>query len=105
MKRNQKFEPNADARLMDQVKEVLRYHHYAYRTEKTYCDWILRYLKFHGGKTHPREVGKAEIERFLSHLAVQGNVAASSQRQAMNALIFLPGYIEKYQGFHMKNIA
>ena len=89
MKRNQKFEPNADARLMDQVKEVLRYHHYAYRTEKTYCDWILRYLKLHGGKTHPREMGKAEIEHFLSQLAVHGNVAASTQRQAMNALIFL----------------
>ncbi len=47
MKRNQKFEPDADARLMAQVKEVLRYHHYAYRTEQTYCDcdWIVRYLK------------------------------------------------------------
>ncbi len=74
MKRNQKFEPDADARLMDQIKEVLRYHHYAYRTEKTYCDWILRYLKFHGGNRHPREMGKAEIERFLSHLAVQATL-------------------------------
>ena len=47
MKRNPKFKPDADARLMDQVKEVLRYHHYAYRTEQTYCDcdWIVRYLK------------------------------------------------------------
>ncbi len=89
MQRNQKFEPDANARLMDQVKEVLRYHHYAYRTEQTYSDWIVRYLKFHGGKTHPRQMGKAEIERFLSHLAVQCNVAASTQRQAMNALIFL----------------
>ncbi len=85
----QKFKPDPDAKLLDQVKEVLRYHHYAYRTEQTYCDWILRYLKFHGGSTHPRQMGKAEIERFLSHLAVQGNVAASTQRQAMNALIFL----------------
>ena len=59
---------------MEQVKEVLRYHYYAYRTEQTYCDWILRYLKFHGGKTHPREMGKAEIERFLSHLAVQATL-------------------------------
>ena len=89
MKHNHKFQPNPDTKLMEQVREVLRYHHYAYRTEKTYCDWILRYLKFHGGKTHPGEMGKAEIERFLSHLAVQGNVAASTQRQAMNALIFL----------------
>ena len=83
MKRNPKFKPDAHARLMEQVKEVLRYHHYyAHRTEQTYCDWILRYLKFHGGKTHPREMGKAEIERFVSHLAVQGNVAASTQQPA-----------------------
>lgn len=85
----QKFKPNPDAKLLDQVKEVLRYHHYAYRTEQTYSDWILRYLKFNGGKTHPRDMGKVEIERFLSHLAVQGNVSYSTQRQAMNAIIFL----------------
>ena len=46
MKRNQEFKPDADARLMGQVKEVLRYHHYAYRTEKIYYDWIVRYLKY-----------------------------------------------------------
>ncbi|MBC8207851.1 MAG: integron integrase [Desulfobulbaceae bacterium] len=74
---------------MDQVREVLRYYHYAYRTETTYCQWILRYIHFYGGKTHPRELGSKHIERFLSDLAVQGNVAASTQRQALNALIFL----------------
>jgi integron integrase len=74
---------------MDQVKQVLRYHHYAYRTEQTYCDWILRYVKFHGGKTHPKDMGKKEVEGFLSHLASQGKLSASSQRQALNAIVFL----------------
>ena len=74
---------------MDQVRQVLRYFHYAYRTEQTYCDWIIRYLKFNGGKTHPKEMGKNEIERFLTHLAVKKNVSSSTQRQALNAIIFL----------------
>jgi len=76
-------------RLMDQARQVLRYHHYAYRTERTYCDWIVRYIKFHGGKNHPRDMGKAEIEAFLSYLATQRKVSASTQRQALNALVFL----------------
>jgi integrase len=84
-----KFRPNPKLKLMDQVREVLRYHHYAYRTEQTYCDWILRYVKFHGGKTHPDKMGKAQIDAFLSHLATQGRVSASTQRQAMNAIVFL----------------
>ncbi len=74
---------------MDQVRQVLRYHHYAYRTEQTYCDWIMRYIRYHGSNTHPRNMGKKEIETFLSHLAVQQHVAASTQRQALNAIIFL----------------
>ncbi len=84
-----KFRPNPDLKLMDQVREVLRYYHYAYRTETTYCQWILRYLHFYGGKTHPRELGTTHIERFLSDLAVRGNVAASTQQQALNALVYL----------------
>lgn len=83
------FQPNPKLKLMDQVREVLRYHHYAYRTEQTYCQWILRFINFFGGKTHPRELGVKDLERFLSHLAVQGQVAASTQRQAMNAIVFL----------------
>jgi integron integrase len=74
---------------MDQVREVLRYHHYAYRTEQTYCQWILRYIFYFGGKTHPNRLGEKEIEQFLSHLATEGKVSASTQRQAMNALVFL----------------
>jgi len=84
-----KFKPNANLKLMDQIREVLRYYHYAYRTEQTYCKWIKRYLKFHGMKRHPREMGAREVERYLSHLATEGKVAASTQRQALNALVFL----------------
>ena len=84
-----KFRPNPNLKLMDQVREVLRYHHYAYRTEQTYCQWILRYIKYFGGKTHPKVLGAKEIETFLSHLATEGKVTVSTQRQALNALIFL----------------
>lgn len=74
---------------MEQVRQVLRYHHYAYRTETTYCYWIVRYIRFFNAKRHPKDMGKLEIEAFLSHLAVEGKVAASTQRQALNAIIFL----------------
>jgi hypothetical protein len=75
-----KFRPNPGLRLMDQVREVLRYHHYAYRTEQTYCQWILRYIYHFGGKTHPNLLGAKDIERFLSYLATEGKVSASTQR-------------------------
>ncbi|RLA59583.1 MAG: integron integrase [Epsilonproteobacteria bacterium] len=89
MEGKKKFRPNSDLKLMDQVREVLRYYHYAYRTEQTYCDWIKRYLKFHGMKRHPQEMGTPEVERYLSELATKGKVAASTQRQALNAIVFL----------------
>ncbi|MFP3983651.1 MAG: phage integrase N-terminal SAM-like domain-containing protein [Desulfurivibrionaceae bacterium] len=53
---------------MDQVREVLRYHHYAYRAEQTYCQWILRYIHFFDCGTHPRDLGTYDVERFLSDL-------------------------------------
>ncbi|MDZ7580019.1 MAG: integron integrase [Deltaproteobacteria bacterium] len=83
------FKPDQKLKLMDQVRLVLRYHHYAYRTEQTYCDWIIRFIKFHGAKIHPAHMGKGHIEAFLSHLATEGKVSASTQRQALNAIIFL----------------
>ncbi len=83
------FTPNQDLKLMDQVRQVLRYHHYSYRTEQTYCNWILKFIKFHGGDIHPKNMGKRELEMFLSHLATNLKVSASTQRQAMNALVFL----------------
>jgi len=85
----QKFRPDPKLKLMDQVREVLRYYHYAYRTEQTYGQWILRYIYFFGGKTHPNMLGAKDVERFLSHLATEGKVSASTQRQALNAIVFL----------------
>jgi len=74
-----KFKPDPKLKLMDQVCQVLRYHHYAYRTEQTYCAWILRYIKFHGSKTLPAQMGKTQIDTFLSHLANYGRVSAATQ--------------------------
>lgn len=88
MESQSKFHPDPKLRLMDQVKEVMRCHHYAYRTEQAYCQWILRYIRFHS-KIHPKNLNSNDIERFLSHLALTGEVSASTQRQALNALIFL----------------
>ena len=89
MENKKKFVPNQSSKLMDQVREVLRYYHYAYRTEQTYCMWIKRYLKFYGMNQHPSTMGSAEVERYLSHLAEKAGVAASTQRQALNAIVFL----------------
>jgi len=89
MENKSKFTPDPRLKLMDQVRQVLRYHHYAYRTEQAYCDWIVPYIKYFGSKKHPRDMGKTEIDAFLSHLASEQKVSASTQRQALNAIIFL----------------
>ena len=89
MENKQKFRPDPTLKLMDQVRQVLRYHHYAYRTEHTYCDWIRRYIRYFDAKKHPQDMGKPEIDAYLSHLATEGKVSASTQRQALNAIIFL----------------
>ncbi|MFO7912744.1 MAG: integron integrase [Desulfotignum sp.] len=89
MESKKKFTPNPNLRLLDQVRETLRYYHYAKSTEKTYCQWIIRYIHFFEKKVHPMDMGEKEIERFLSHLATHEKVAASTQRQALNALVFL----------------
>jgi len=75
-------------RLMDQVRDVLRVHHYSLRTEQSYTHWIKRFILFHG-KRHPREMGKNEIAAFLTHLAVQKDVSPSTQNQALSAILFL----------------
>jgi len=75
-------------RLLDQVRQVLRVRHHALRTETCYVQWITRFILFHG-KRHPRDRGAAEIEQFLTHLAVNGRVSASTQNQAFHALLFL----------------
>lgn len=80
--------PNPPPKLLDRVRATLRLHHYSLRTEQSYVDWIKRFILFHG-KRHPREMGAAEITAFLSHLAVDRQVSASTQNQAKAALLFL----------------
>ncbi|MDO8310993.1 MAG: phage integrase N-terminal SAM-like domain-containing protein [Sideroxyarcus sp.] len=65
-------------KLLDQVRDKIRVKHYSIRTETQYVQWIKRFIFFHG-KRHPKEMGAAEVEAFLTHLAVEGNVAASTQ--------------------------
>jgi integron integrase len=75
-------------RLLDAVRAAIRLKHYSIRTEYAYLDWVRRYVRFHALR-HPRDMGAAEVTAYLSHLAVQGNVAASTQNQAKSALLFL----------------
>ena len=75
-------------KLLDQVREAMRFKHYAYRTEETYVQWIRRYILFHD-KRHPKDMGRPEIEAFLTDLAVNQQVAASTQNQALSAVLFL----------------
>jgi integron integrase len=79
---------NMAERLLDRMRSVLRAGHYSYRTEEAYVHWVRRFIRFHGLR-HPRELGKAEVEAFLSHLAVNRNVAPSTQNLALNAILFL----------------
>ena len=75
-------------KLLDQVVAKMRVKHYSLRTEKTYIDWIKRYI-WHFDKRHPKDMGAAEVEVFLTHLAVDRNVSASTQNQAKSALLYL----------------
>ena len=74
--------------LLDRVRDAIRTRHYSRRTEEAYVSWIRRYILFHG-RRHPDEMGAAEITRFLTSLAVQGKVVASTQNQVLSALLFL----------------
>ena len=86
--------PREEPKLLDQVRDMIRLKHYSIRTEQAYLGWIRRFILFHH-KRHPKEMGKTEIEAFLTHLAVQKNVAASTQNQAMNAILFLYRHVLK----------
>jgi integrase len=75
-------------RLLDELRRQVRLRHYSYRTEQAYVGWVRRYILFHR-KRHPAQLGAAEVEAFLSHLASVRNVAAATQGQAMSAVLFL----------------
>lgn len=80
--------PPSSPRLLEQVRERIRVKHYSLRTEQAYVGWIKRYILFHR-KRHPRDMGKLEVEAFLGALAVERNVSAATQTQALSALLFL----------------
>lgn len=79
---------NRPKKLLEQVQDTIRLKHYSYQTEKTYIYWIRRYILFHN-KRHPKDMGGTDIEAFLTHLAVNEKVAASTQNQALHAILFL----------------
>ena len=92
------FIPDAKAPLKEQLRQVMRFLHYSYRTELAYWQWTVRFLRFcrlpnQGNWRHPRDLGAPEVAAFLSHLATELNVAASTQNQALNALVFLYGSV------------
>ena len=90
-------------RLMDQVRDRIRTLHYSIRTEEAYTGWIKRFILFHD-KQHPAEMGKPEIETFLTHLAVKRNVSAGSQNQALNAILFLYRQVLKIDVPWLENV-
>ena len=75
-------------KLLDQLRNAIRLRHYSIRTEQAYAQWARRFILFHG-KRHPDEMGRLEIEAFLTSLAVDGKVSAATQNQALNAIVFL----------------
>ncbi|HID45791.1 MAG TPA: integron integrase [Chromatiaceae bacterium] len=80
--------PRYQSAFLTQVANAIRRRHYSIRTEQAYVDWIRRFILFHG-KRHPRDMGEKEVAAFLTYLAVQRDVAASTQNQALNALVFM----------------
>jgi integron integrase len=79
-------------KLLDRLREALRSRHYSRRTEQTYCQWVKRFIFFHD-KRHPAEMAEPEINAYLTHLAVKEKVSASTQNQALSALLFLYRYV------------
>jgi site-specific recombinase XerD len=78
---------NPSPRLLDQARAVIRAKHYSLRTEEAYLRWMKRFIRFHD-KRHPRDMGVQEVQQFLTYLAVEGGVAASTQSQALSAILF-----------------
>jgi site-specific recombinase XerD len=102
-------ETGKDKKLLDQMRGVLRLKHYSYRTEQSYIDWVERFVRYHARKKsaqagsnrlawrHPREMREEEVSEFLTHLARDGNVAPSTQNQALSALLFLYKHVLKVE--------
>jgi len=78
----------SEPKLLDRVRQLMRLRHYSLRTEEAYIGWIRRYILFHG-KRHPNELDEEHVSQFLTSLAINGRVAAATQNQALNAILFL----------------
>jgi site-specific recombinase XerD len=91
------------SKLLEEVRDLIRTLHYSYRTEEAYLNWIRQYILFHG-KRHPTEMGAAEVSAFLAHLAIKRQVAASTQNQALAALLFLYENVFKEELPWLKNV-
>lgn len=88
MSRVSSFSAKSKPKLLEQVRNAVRTRHYSLRTEEAYVRWIKRFILFHG-KRHPRDMGVREVQQFLTYLAVERHVAASTQSQALSAILFL----------------
>lgn len=93
-----------NSQLLTRVRDAIRLRHYSIRTEKAYLQWIKRYIHYHKLR-HPEEMGAAHVAQFLTHLAVTLNVAAATQNQALNALVFLYDQVLEKELGKMENIA
>jgi hypothetical protein len=94
-------QPDSSPRLLEQMRRVLRLHHYSMHTERSYVDWVVRYVRFHRMESRADlQPAEPKIEAFLTDLAVRGQVSASTQNQALQALLFLYGQVleEPLQG-------
>jgi site-specific recombinase XerD len=85
---NHAYEGRQQPKILDQVHYAIRAKHYSLRTEEVYVQWIRRFILFHN-KRHPRDMGTVEVRQFQSDLAVNHHVAASTQNQALSAILFL----------------
>ena len=92
------------AKLLEEVRDQMRTRHYSYRTEQTYLQWIKQFILFHG-KRHPSLLGSEEIGSFLTYLAVKRTVAASTQNQALAALLFLYRHVLHVDLPQLENVA
>ena len=90
-------------RLMVRVREAIRVRHYSLRTEEAYLQWVRRFILFHG-KRHPENRGEPEVAAFLTHLAVERNVAAATQNQALAAIVFLYSHVLGHELDWLKNV-
>ena len=95
--------PPGKPNLLDEIRNAIRVKHYSVRTEEAYVYWSKRFVLFHG-KCHPKYMGKKEIGAFLTYLAVEGKVSASTQNQALNAIVFLYKEVLKQEVGALENV-